>query len=94
MTVILQIVFIGLCAPQPMFDRQPPSVTSWMLTGHSNDDSIAIVSPQEFHLCILMTVQRVQNTQSGSQWDGLKHYGVAHQNVFYNKSVLIAHVLC
>ncbi|KAH8091704.1 hypothetical protein BXZ70DRAFT_952945 [Cristinia sonorae] len=26
------------------------------------------------------------NTQSGSQWDGMKHYGMAKQKLFYNKT--------
>ncbi|THG97625.1 hypothetical protein EW026_g4405 [Hermanssonia centrifuga] len=26
------------------------------------------------------------NTQSGSQWDGLKHFGIAGHNVFYNNT--------
>ncbi|KAK7679602.1 hypothetical protein QCA50_017313 [Cerrena zonata] len=26
------------------------------------------------------------NTQSGSQWDGLKHYGIAEHKVFYNNT--------
>lgn len=25
------------------------------------------------------------NTQSGSQWDGLRHFGVVEHGVFYNK---------
>jgi len=27
-----------------------------------------------------------QNTQSGSQWDGLGHFGISKYKVFYNKS--------
>lgn len=28
-----------------------------------------------------------QNTQSGSQWDGLRHYGLLEHRIFYNKCV-------
>jgi hypothetical protein len=35
----------------------------------------------------LTTFYRLQNTQSGSQWDGLRHYGVIEHGVLYNNTV-------
>lgn len=30
----------------------------------------------------------IQNTQSGTQWDGLKHFGLLEHGVFYGKYVV------
>jgi len=29
--------------------------------------------------------ERLQNTQSGTQWDGMRHFGILEHGVFYNK---------
>ncbi|KAG9318011.1 hypothetical protein JVU11DRAFT_74 [Chiua virens] len=57
---------------QPVFGRQNPSITTFSKYGPSIP-----VRDDVIHI----------NTQSGSQWDGLKHYGLTNYNVFYNKCV-------
>ena len=36
----------------------------------------------------------LQNTQSGSQWDGLKHFGILEHGMYYNKYEDLPFVLC
>ena len=74
-------------ATQPMFNRQPPTINSWMSTPWVNDDSISIVRLLPVAHAAISCSPAIQNTQSGSQWDGLKHYGISGHNVFYNKFV-------
>ncbi|KIJ12575.1 hypothetical protein PAXINDRAFT_82631 [Paxillus involutus ATCC 200175] len=56
---------------RPAFGRKVPSITTF----HKYDSSIP-VRDDVIHI----------NTQSGSQWDGLKYYGVRGYNVFYNNT--------
>lgn len=52
--------------------------------GATRDDELHIVShPMPRPIGILLTFR--ENTQSGSQWDGMRHFGVANHDVFYNK---------
>jgi hypothetical protein len=77
---------------KPAFGRKVPSITTF----HKYDSSIPVrddvihivcVSLSPYLTPVLLTYRVSQNTQSGSQWDGLKHYGVRGYNVFYNKYV-------
>jgi hypothetical protein len=53
----------------------------------SNDDMLVLVSYYLRFVCD--PPHRPQkNTQSGSQWDGMRHFGIfGGHNVFYNKCV-------
>lgn len=76
-----------------MFSRKSPEakVIQRTPTALSRDDELYIVRTSRFHYAYTYLSPDVinnifQNTQSGSQWDGLKHFGVhgAH-NIFYQK---------
>ncbi|KAG2360478.1 hypothetical protein BDR07DRAFT_1472453 [Suillus spraguei] len=56
----------------PVFGRKIPSITTFAKYG-----STIPIRDDIIHI----------NTQSGSQWDGLKHYGITEHNVFYNKYI-------
>jgi len=56
---------------RPAFERKIPSITTFFKYSSSIP-----VRDDEIHI----------NTQSGSQWDGLKHYGLTDYNVFYNNT--------
>ncbi|KAF8437506.1 hypothetical protein L210DRAFT_2330577 [Boletus edulis BED1] len=56
---------------KPMFGRKIPSITTFAKYGPS-----VPVRDDEIYI----------NTQSGSQWDGLKHYGLRDYNIFYNNT--------
>ncbi|KAJ8595833.1 hypothetical protein M405DRAFT_782599 [Rhizopogon salebrosus TDB-379] len=56
---------------RPVFGRQVPSITTFKKGGPTIPIRDDII-----HI----------NTQSGSQWDGLKHYGLTDYNVFYNNT--------
>lgn len=49
------------------------------------DDELHIVRVLSlgYRECIDSCMQ--QNTQSGTQWDGLRHFGILEHEVFYNK---------
>ena len=81
-----------------MFGRKPASITTFAVK-HAcvNDDAISIVglviplasanpsrTPHSLNLG-RWPLTTLQNTQSGTQWDGLKHFGTYPHNVFYNK---------
>ncbi|KAF4615522.1 hypothetical protein D9613_003500 [Agrocybe pediades] len=57
---------------KPMFNRKTPEVK--MIMKREN----GMPRDDEIHM----------NTQSGSQWDGMRHYGLIEHGVFYNKQVL------
>ena len=73
---------------QPLWNRMPPEIKMIVKvagTGMPRDDEIHIVSvSNQVHALLLMQITR-QNSQSGSQWDGLRHYGITEHGVFYNK---------
>ncbi|KAG8217154.1 hypothetical protein J3R82DRAFT_5213 [Butyriboletus roseoflavus] len=56
---------------RPVFGRKIPSITTFVKDSHSIP-----IRDDVIHI----------NTQSGSQWDGLKHYGLRDYNVFYNNT--------
>ncbi|KAG1731201.1 uncharacterized protein EDB91DRAFT_1252264 [Suillus paluster] len=56
---------------RPVFGRKIPSINTFSKAG-----PIIPVRDDVIHI----------NTQSGCQWDGLKHFGVAKYNVFYNNT--------
>jgi len=56
---------------RPVFGRKIPSITTFSKAGPTIPIRDDII-----HI----------NTQSGSQWDGLKHYGLRDYNVFYNNT--------
>lgn len=56
---------------RPVFGRKVPEITTYK----KYEDNIP-VRDDVIHI----------NTQSGSQWDGLKHYGMRDYNVFYNNT--------
>ena len=55
--------------------------------GAVHDDSIHIVrSANSGYIAFPESaLLRRQNTQSGSQWDGLRHFGLLEHRIFYNK---------
>ncbi|KAH0830214.1 hypothetical protein J3R83DRAFT_1571 [Lanmaoa asiatica] len=55
----------------PVFGRKIPSITTFI-----KDSPSIPIRDDVIHI----------NTQSGSQWDGLKHYGLRDYNVFYNNT--------
>ena len=56
----------------------------WMLTEACNDDSIHIVRYTFYNIALMLRCHFDQNTQSGTQWDGMRHFGVhGGHNVFY-----------
>ncbi|KAG6872691.1 hypothetical protein C0995_007573 [Termitomyces sp. Mi166 len=59
---------------KPVFKRKTPEVKTKLREGGKH-----VVRDDEIHI----------NTQSGTQWDGLRHYGVVEHGVYYNKSLLI-----
>ncbi|KAG2108020.1 uncharacterized protein F5147DRAFT_180356 [Suillus discolor] len=56
---------------RPVFERKIPSITTFAKYGPTIP-----IRDDVIHI----------NTQSGSQWDGLKHYGLTEHNVFYNNT--------
>ncbi|KAF9239090.1 hypothetical protein BU15DRAFT_74780 [Melanogaster broomeanus] len=56
---------------RPVFGRKIPTITTFV----KGSPSVPI-RDDVIHI----------NTQSGSQWDGLKHYGLHDYNVFYNNT--------
>ncbi|KAH7911110.1 hypothetical protein BJ138DRAFT_1007287 [Hygrophoropsis aurantiaca] len=56
---------------RPVFGRKIPSITTF-----KKDGPTIPIRDDVIHI----------NTQSGSQWDGLKHYGLRDYNVFYNNT--------
>ncbi|KAL4075219.1 hypothetical protein V8B97DRAFT_1867338 [Scleroderma yunnanense] len=58
---------------RPAFGRKIPSILTF-----AKDNPGLPIRDDVIHI----------NTQSGSQWDGLKHYGLEEYNVFYNKQSL------
>ncbi|EGN96451.1 hypothetical protein SERLA73DRAFT_186187 [Serpula lacrymans var. lacrymans S7.3] len=56
---------------RPLFGRKIPSITTYAKNGPD-----VPIRDDVIHI----------NTQSGSQWDGLKHYGLRDHNVFYNNT--------
>ncbi|PPR01159.1 hypothetical protein CVT24_006126 [Panaeolus cyanescens] len=54
----------------PVFNRKTPEV-NMLIRSEEN----GMPRDDEIHM----------NSQSGSQWDGLRHYGIAEHKVFYNK---------
>ncbi|THH21240.1 hypothetical protein EUX98_g8424 [Antrodiella citrinella] len=59
---------------KPFFSRKSPSIRSFILCDDAHQND------DEIYI----------NTQSGTQWDGLKHHGVAKHAVFYNNTVASA----
>ncbi|KAL0065923.1 hypothetical protein AAF712_007049 [Marasmius tenuissimus] len=57
-------------ARPPLFGRKSPEVIMKPKAGRPGRDD-------EINIC-------PQNTQSGSQWDGLRHFGLMEHGVFYN----------
>ncbi|TDL18943.1 hypothetical protein BD410DRAFT_792745 [Rickenella mellea] len=55
---------------KPLFGRKPPHI---LLKSRS---PTAVTRDDEIHI----------NTQSGSQWDGLRHFGIPKYGVFYNNT--------
>ncbi|KAF9033111.1 hypothetical protein BJ165DRAFT_1515714 [Panaeolus papilionaceus] len=55
----------------PMFNRKTPEVNMIV-----RSDETGMPRDDEIHM----------NSQSGSQWDGLRHYGIAEHGVFYNNT--------
>ncbi|KAH9842434.1 uncharacterized protein C8Q71DRAFT_202860 [Rhodofomes roseus] len=55
---------------KPLFNRQPPSIQMW-----KKGEDIA-VHDDSIEI----------NTQSGSQWDGLRHFGLLEHQIFYNNT--------
>ncbi|KAF8162656.1 hypothetical protein B0H34DRAFT_289049 [Crassisporium funariophilum] len=55
---------------KPMFNRKSPEIN--MIVKSAN----GMPRDDEIHM----------NTQSGSQWDGLRHYGLVEHGVFYNNT--------
>lgn len=55
----------------PVFNRQPPKHELWTKAEESHT-----INDDMIHI----------NTQSGTQWDGLRHYGVLEHKVFYNNT--------
>ena len=68
-----------------MFKRKTPEITQKELAGLSvcRDAEINIVSIC-FRLSSFTLEHAPQNTQSGSQWDGMKHFGIFDGMVYYN----------
>ncbi|KAL4065068.1 hypothetical protein J3A83DRAFT_4435575 [Scleroderma citrinum] len=56
---------------RPAFGRKIPSILTF-----AKDNPGLPIRDDVIHI----------NTQSGSQWDGLKHYGLEEYNVFYNNT--------
>ncbi|KAG0701584.1 hypothetical protein DFH29DRAFT_1000119 [Suillus ampliporus] len=56
---------------RPVFGRKIPSITTYNKAGPTIP-----IRDDVIHI----------NTQSGCQWDGLKHFGLAGHNVFYNNT--------
>ncbi|KAF9445766.1 hypothetical protein P691DRAFT_251987 [Macrolepiota fuliginosa MF-IS2] len=57
---------------RPLFQRKSPEVKMLVRAG----SSAGMPRDDELHI----------NTQSGTQWDGLRHYGVVEHQVFYNNT--------
>ncbi|PCH38510.1 hypothetical protein WOLCODRAFT_130933 [Wolfiporia cocos MD-104 SS10] len=55
---------------KPLFNRQPPRLEIWTKRAG------VPVNDDSLHI----------NTQSGTQWDGLKHFGVLEHGVFYQNT--------
>ncbi|TCD64184.1 hypothetical protein EIP91_004459 [Steccherinum ochraceum] len=55
---------------KPLFNRKTPSVRSFVIVPDKSQNDDEIFI----------------NTQSGSQWDGLKHYGIPKHAIFYNNT--------
>ncbi|KAF5387168.1 hypothetical protein D9615_002095 [Tricholomella constricta] len=55
---------------KPMFGRKSPVVTM------KHREAKYVVRDDEIHI----------NTQSGTQWDGLRHFGILEHGVFYNNT--------
>lgn len=72
-----------------MFGRKPADVHMMQKEGTQKmvrDDELHIVSTAaELSSCVLTCTWVWQNTQSGSQWDGLRHFACLTEGVFYNK---------
>ena len=64
-----------------MYGRRPPHIHSFVKSGGSRDDEIHIVCPP-LRRAALYTYHSMQNTQSGSQWDGLKHFPIKEGGPF------------
>jgi hypothetical protein len=64
-------VYLPMLVLQPMFGRKSPEINMM----HRNP--AGVVRDDEIHI----------NTQSGTQWDGLRHVAVLEHGMFYNKCV-------
>ncbi|OCB89636.1 hypothetical protein A7U60_g3112 [Sanghuangporus baumii] len=64
-------------AKLPLFSRRPPHIELIKRVPTSTSNDDEITI----------------NSQSGSQWDGLRHFGIAVHGVFYQKSVCIQGIL-
>ncbi|KAI0956554.1 hypothetical protein AcW1_005205 [Taiwanofungus camphoratus] len=58
---------------KPAFNRQPPQHEIWTKVEPGVNKTI---NDDAIHI----------NTQSGTQWDGLRHYGIHEHRVFYNNT--------
>lgn len=58
---------------KPMFNRKSPEV---LMKYRVRDPPVPTVRDDEIHI----------NTQSGTQWDGLRHFGIIEHGVFYNNT--------
>jgi hypothetical protein len=70
-----------------MFERKSPEINMKIRNPESSgvrDDEIHIVSGTVFSTGTI-TDLLLQNTQSGTQWDGLRHFPILEHGVFYNK---------
>ncbi|KAG5735472.1 hypothetical protein E4T56_gene12858 [Termitomyces sp. T112] len=56
---------------KPLFNRKTPEIKTKL-----REEKFRVVRDDEIHI----------NTQSGSQWDGLRHYGVVDHGVYYNNT--------
>lgn len=55
---------------KPVYNRMPPEIKMMVKPG------VGMPRDDEIHI----------NSQSGSQWDGLRHYGIIEHDVFYNNT--------
>ena len=73
-------------SPRLVAFLQPTRSSSRRVAGRSTmtyfTSSAYILSYGKVHS---MLIRIVQNTQSGTQWDGLKHFGLLEHGVFYQK---------
>lgn len=73
-----------------MFGRKAPEINMKLRDPAESqilrDDEIHMVRFQAPLISFLIfKFSGIQNTQSGTQWDGLRHFGIIEHGVFYNK---------